>query len=284
MKIKRLFSRALRLLLVTIGSLAGALLPFSASAAPEYGPAHGTLLIVGGGPLQGTGIQEKFIELAGGPNAKIIIVPTAGGNRTPGGALKVYEEDKVVSGWKNALGVKNVRVLHTADPKVADTAAFAQPIRDATGVWFDGGRQWNLIDSYHGTLTEQEFHRVLQSVGVIGGSSAGATIQGDFLVRGAVAGSEIMMAPELEHQRGFDFLRRSAIDQHINTRKRWDDLNPVIKRYPLLLGIGLSEKTAIIVTGDRFEVMGREGGGPRRHPDVSAEREALLSALRRRRI
>jgi cyanophycinase-like exopeptidase len=37
---------------------------------------------------------------------------------------------------------------------------------------------------------------------------------------------------------------------------RWDDLIPVIKKYPALLGIGLSEDTAIVVKGDRFEVIG----------------------------
>ena len=64
----------------------------------------------------------------------------------------------------------------------------------------------------------------------------GATIQGDYLVRGAVAGPEIMMAPEPEHQHGFAFLRHSAIDQHINTRNRWDDMAPVMRKYPDLLG------------------------------------------------
>ena len=106
------------------------------------------------------------------------------------------------------------------------------------------------------TLTYREFHNVLARGGVLGGSSAGATIQGDYLVRGAIAGPDIMMTPEKEHERGFNFLRRSAIDQHINTRNRWDDLIPVIKKYPNLLGIGLSEGTAIIVKGDRCEVMG----------------------------
>jgi len=65
------------------------------------------------------------------------------------------------------------------------------------------------------------------------------------------------MTPEPEHERGFNFLRRTAIDQHINARNRWDDLIPVIQKYPELLGIGLSEGTAIIVTGDTFEVMGK---------------------------
>jgi cyanophycinase len=120
-----------------------------------------------------------------------------------------------------------------------------------------GGRQWNIVDSYMNTLTYREFHKVLERGGVIGGSSAGATIQGDYLVRGAIAGPEIMMTPEPEHEHGFNFLRKSAIDQHINTRNRWDDLIPVIKKYPNLLGIGLSEGTAIVVRGDRFEVIGK---------------------------
>jgi cyanophycinase len=223
--------------------------------APEYGPAKGTLLIVGGGPTNNTGIIEKFIELAGGPDANFIIVPTAGGNRGADGKIRVYKEDDVVGSWRKR-GLKNVTMLHTHDPKIADTEEFARPLKDANAVWFDGGRQWNIVDSYANTLTYKAFHKVLERGGVIGGSSAGATIQGAYLVRGAVAGPDIMMTTEPEHQHGFGFLRRSAIDQHINTRMRWDDLIPVIKKYPDLLGIGLSESTAIIVTGDRFEVIG----------------------------
>ena len=222
---------------------------------PEYGPAKGTLVIVGGGNLNGSGISEKFIELAGGPAKKFVIVPTAGGNRNGQGELIAYDEQRIVAPWLR-LGVKNVRMLHTHDPKVADTEAFAAVLRDADAVWFNGGRQWNIVDSYANTLTYREFHKVLERGGVIGGSSAGATIQGDYLVRGAVSGSDVMMTPEPNHERAFKFLRRSAIDQHINTRNRWDDLIPVVKKWPELLGIGLSESTAIIVKGDRFEVMG----------------------------
>ena len=247
------------LLLLTVGivSIAGFDKPGSASAqeAPEYGPASGKLVIVGGGPLNNTGIIEKFIELAGGPDARFVIVPTAGGNKTPTGEIKIYKEEEVIASWKKR-GLKNVRMLHTHDPKVADTEEFAAPLREANAVWFDGGRQWNIVDSYMNTLTYREFHKVLERGGVIGGTSAGATIQGDYLVRGAIAGPDIMMTPEKEHEHGFNFLRKSAIDQHINTRLRWDDLIPVMKKYPNLLGIGLSEGTAIIVTGDRFEVVG----------------------------
>jgi cyanophycinase len=225
--------------------------------APQYGPANGTLVIVGGGSTRGTGIMEKFVNLAGGIDARIVVIPTAGGNRETNGQIVVYNEAEVLAPWKRQLGLKNVRMLHTHDPKVADTEEFVQPLREANAVWFDGGRQWNLVDSYMNTLAEKEFRKVLVRGGVIGGTSSGATIQGDYLVRGAIAGPEIVMPPEPEHQHGFGFLRRSAIDQHVNTRNRWDDLTPVIQEYPDLLGLGLSEGTAIIVTGDRFEVMGK---------------------------
>jgi cyanophycinase len=237
-------------------ALSLAAFPLSAQQAPEYGPAKGTLVIVGGGSTDGTGIVEKFIELAGGPDKKFVIVPTAGGNRTNDGAIRSYTEAQVIGSWVKR-GLTNVHMLHTHDPKVADTEAFAAVLRDADAVWFNGGRQWNIVDSYAGTLTYCEFHNVLARGGVIGGSSAGATIQGEYLVRGDTSGPNVMMTEEPTHQKGFEFLRKSAIDQHINARNRWDDLIPVIEKFPNLLGIGLSEGTAIVVTGHTFEVIGK---------------------------
>jgi cyanophycinase len=245
----------------SVAAVAACLVVLGASGAAgqeatEYGSAKGTLLIVGGGRLEDTGIYEKFIELAGGADAKFIIVPTAGGNRRQDGTIREYTEEEVVASWLKR-GVKNVRMLHTHDPKVADTEEFVRPLREADAVWFNGGRQWNIVDSYANTMAYKEFHKVLERGGVIGGSSAGATIQGEYLVRGDTSGPNVMMTAETNHQEAFRFLRRTAIDQHINARNRWDDLIPVIQKYPRLLGIGLSEGTAIVVTGDTFEVMGK---------------------------
>jgi cyanophycinase len=228
----------------------------AADAPPEYGPAKGTLYIVGGNMQDSSGVPQKFIELAGGPSKKFVVIPTNGGNRNPDGTLKVYEEEKVLADWKKR-GLTNVVMLHTADPKVADTAEFVKPLLDADAVWFDGGRQWNCVDSYMNTRTVTELWKVLERGGLIGGSSAGATIQSDYLVRGDTSGPDVMMTQEPNHQHGFAFLKHSAIDQHINSRNRWDDLIPVVKKFPEYLGIGLSEDTAIIVRGDRFEVFGR---------------------------
>ena len=230
--------------------------PAALQEAPEYGPAKGALVIVGGGGMDGTGIIEKFIELAGGANAKIVTVPTAGGNRAEDGSIRQYKEEDRIASWLKR-GLKNVKMLHTHDPKVADTPEFVKDLREANAVWFDGGRQWNIVDSYANTLAYKEFHKVLERGGVIGGSSAGATIQGEYLVRGDTSGPNVMMTAEPSHQEAFKFLRKSAIDQHINARNRWDDLIQVIQKYPKLLGIGLSEGTAIVVRGDSFEVLGK---------------------------
>ena len=230
--------------------------PVTAAGVPEYGPAKGALIIVGGNMSNDFGVPQRFIQLAGGPAKRFVIVPTNGGNKNADGTPKVYEAAAVLAPWKKR-GLTNVVMLHTWDPKVADTEAFVAPLLDADAVWFDGGRQWNMVDSYMNTRTLKEFRNVLERGGVIAGTSAGATIQGDYLVRGDTSGADVMMTSEPNHQHGFAFLKHAAIDQHINTRNRWDDLIAVIKKYPHYLGLGLSEDTAIVVTGDRFEVIGR---------------------------
>ncbi len=152
-------------------------------------------------------------------------------------------------------GARNLAVLNTPDPKVADSQAFAQRLRAARGVWFAGGRQWRLADAYLGTRTQRELFALLGRGGVIGGTSAGATIQGSYMVRGAVEGNTVMMAPG--HEQGLGFLRGVAVDQHIIARHREGDLAAVIKARPELLGIGIDEGTAIEVHGDTATVLGR---------------------------
>lgn len=218
----------------------------AALGAATIGPSKGALVIVGGGKV-GPQIVDRFVALAGGADAHFVVIPTAGEDAQidPEANRKKFME---------RFGVKNVTVLHTRDRAKADTEEFGAPLRSASGVWFDGGRQWRLVDSYLGTRTEREVKAVLERGGVVGGSSAGATIQGSYLVRGAPSGNSIMMSPG--HEQGFGLIRDVAIDQHLLTRKRQKDLIPVIEAHPDLLGIGLDESTAIVVQGDRFTVIG----------------------------
>jgi cyanophycinase len=214
--------------------------------AAEIGPSKGSLVIVGGS-MQDPAIFGRFLELAGGPDAPIVIIPTAGSGE---------DYDQYWSGltrYRNA-GAKNLTVLHTRDRAVADTEEFVRPIREARGVFFSGGRQWRLADSYLNTLTHEELFALLDRGGVIGGSSAGATIQGSFLVRGDTKGNTTMIGDHLE---GFGFLKNVGIDQHLLKRNRHFDMIEVIEKHPELLGIGIDEDTAIVVRGDRFEVIGQ---------------------------
>jgi cyanophycinase len=208
------------------------------------GPKKGSLVIVGGGKIPPS-IREKFVALAGGPDANFVYIPTA----TEDQALNLGGDES-----PKLFGLKNLTVLHTRDRNEANTEKFAAPLRKASGVWFGGGRQWRLVDSYLNTLVHKELVALLERGGVIGGSSAGATIQGSYLVRGAREGNQIMMAKGYEV--GLGFLKNAAIDQHINTRKRENDMAEVIAAHPELLGVGLYESTAIVVQGNKFEVIG----------------------------
>lgn len=219
------------------------------AAGATIGPERGTAVVVGGGQM-GPDIRQRFIQLAGGPDALIIDVPTAGGAPTydhNGGGAR---------GWR-AAGAKNVLVLHTIDRKVADSDTFVAHIKRAGGVWFDGGRHFRLVDAYGGTKSEAAFHEVLARGGVVGGSSAGASIQGSFLVRGAPSNNNSIMAYP-GYERGFGFLRGVGIDQHVVARERLPDLaDSIMPKHPELLLISEDEGTAWFVRGDVGEIVGR---------------------------
>ena len=199
-------------------------------------------MAVGGGLSDA--IVDRFIELAGGSDASIVVIPTAGG-------ADRYTDR--VGAFLRQRGAKRITVLHTNDPEVANTDGFVAPLEDARGIWFGGGRQWRLVDAYAGTKTETMFWGVLERGGVIGGSSAGATIQGSYLARGDTKNNQIMMG---DHEQGFGFLSNVTIDQHVLARNRQFDMFVILKEKPRLLGIGIDEKTAIIVQKDQLEVLG----------------------------
>jgi cyanophycinase len=209
------------------------------------GPEKGTLMIVGGGGKSDS-IFAAFIKLAGGLNAPIVVIPTADGNEK-------HDQNSGGAGTFRKLGAANVTVLHTYDKNVANTDSFVQPLLNAKAVWFGGGRQWRLVDAYANTLTEKLLWKLLERDGLIGGTSAGASIQGSFLTRGDSKNNQIMMG---DHQVGFGFVKNIAIDQHVLARNRQFDLFEILKNRPELLGVGLDENMAIIVRGNQFEVLG----------------------------
>ena len=212
----------------------------------KIGPSNGHLVIVGGGGGGGMkDIIRKFVDLAGGSEAEIVVIPTAGGRDE-------YDDDSAGASIMREMA-KKVTVIHTNEREIANSDEFVKPLSSATGVWFGGGRQWRLVDAYKDTRTEELFHEILERGGTIGGSSAGATIQGSYLARGDTKTNQIMMG---DHEEGFGFIRNIAIDQHVLARNRHFDMFDILKNRPELLGISVDERTAIVVKGDQFEVIG----------------------------
>lgn len=212
------------------------------------GPERGTLLVIGGHASDSL-FLPMFQQLVGGPSEPVVIIPTA---RSDEG----MQHDHFVEHQQERFaqyGFQEIHILHTRNREEANSEAFVQPIRDAGGVWFMGGRQWRLSDSYLNTRTHKELQGLLNRGGVIAGSSAGATIQGSYLVRGDTGSNTIMMG---DHEKGLSFIEHVAIDQHLLARNRHFDMFEVLREKPHLLGIGLDENTGIVVEQDSFRVVG----------------------------
>lgn len=212
------------------------------------GPENGHLVIAGGN-LTDSAVFSRFLDLAGGPDAPVVIVATARTDAELEDETFYADQEKRFKGY----GFRNFTFLHIRDRQLADTDEFADSVKKARGVWFLGGRQWRLVDAYAGTQTLEAFYGLLNRGGVIGGSSAGASIQADYLVRGDTKTNTVMMG---DHEEGFGFLTNTAIDQHLLAMNRQFDIFEILDAHPGMLGLGLDENTAIVVHGNTFEVVG----------------------------
>lgn len=213
------------------------------------GPTKGTLLIHGGGEPN-VEFKALFKSLAGGANANIVWIPTA---------LADNELSQLSTPIANhQLFGFPATILHTRSKAIANSDGFVQHLQDATGVFIDGGRQPRLAKAYLHTRTHHELERLLDRRGVIAGGSAGATIQGSFMVRNQGHpnyNQDVMVDPRYTAE-GFGFIKNVAIDQHITEFSREIHLAEVLKKHPELLGVGIDQDTAIIVRGNVFGVIG----------------------------
>ncbi|MDG1853219.1 MAG: cyanophycinase [Verrucomicrobiales bacterium] len=207
----------------------------------------GTLIIIGGGPMPRS-VTKRFIQIAGGNQASIVVLPTA----VPDSMVK---DSGFMANAFRKFGAKEVTVLSKRTLSEVDGDEYLQILKRATGIWFGGGRQWRFVDAYHDTKALGLMHDVLKKGGVIMGSSAGASIQAEYLVRGNPLGNQDMMAEGYE--KGLGFLKGVAIDQHFAERDRFKDLASVVDRFPQILGIGIDEGTALIVKGPVGLVQGK---------------------------
>jgi cyanophycinase len=214
---------------------------------------RGSLIAVGGGESanitkDSLKIIEKFLELSGGLNKARIILMTVATDK-PEDAQQRYED------VFDRLKFKNFEVVNIADRSESFDESILEKIKNATGLYFTGGNQLHVTALTGGTplhkLILDKFNRGL----TIGGTSAGAMMMSSSTLLSGASD----LAPGLnsvEVAPGMELLDSSIIDTHFSQRGRHGRLLSSVAHNPQVLGIGIDERTAIIVQGDKFEVIG----------------------------
>jgi cyanophycinase len=211
----------------------------------------GHLLVIGGAEdkYNERRILKKFLELAGGDNAEVLIVPVA--SDFPEFAADVYTQ-----AFRN-LGVRNPRVLRATSRQDVAQADAEKLLDGVTGIFMTGGDQMRLVSVLGGTKIAEKMRRMVRETGIVmAGTSAGAAAMStSMIVRGEATSHPHKNAVKLSP--GLGFLKNIIIDQHFTERGRISRLITAVSYNPYNLGIGIDENTAIILNGNGvLEVFG----------------------------
>jgi cyanophycinase len=242
---------ALSLAIPLIGAV---LLGPSPAAAAQARPAPGALVVVGGGGTPAEVISHA-IELAGGVDARIVVLPQASATATAGeSTVRMFEEAgarRVVN--RRFAGSPGTDELPGPWPTIEETAA---AIRDADLIWFPGGGQGRLKRSLDDAgLTEliRERHR---EGTVVGGTSAGAAVMAAVMITGDGYDLEAITTGSTHVAEGLGLWPEALVDQHFLKRQRNNRLLSAVIDHPDLVGVGIDERTAVIVEPGSLRVMG----------------------------
>lgn len=199
-------------------------------------------------------VLRRFVELAGGKAAKIVVIPTA--SEIPEEIAPEYIE------VFNALGARSVAVLEVKAREDANGNASLELLEGASGIFITGGAQSRLVSLLAGTLT-MECIRTRNADGVVvAGTSAGASILASHLMVGGTglagkSGSAAARKGMVELAAGFGLLQDIIVDQHFSERGRMGRLLSIYAANPGLLSVGLDEDTAVVIDREgMLEVMG----------------------------
>lgn len=218
--------------------------PGQLEAGGTFGPEKGWLVVSGGEEPVLPAVTQRFVSLAGGPKAHIVLIPTAM-QKPPEQEIEAYKK------WLNA---KDITVLDTHDPAVANSDAFVAPLRTATGVWFTGGDESNIVNAYVGTLVQKELKGVLARGGVVGGSSAGAIVLGAI---GLIPPKRSPSGFVPMDNRTFGLVRNVFIIPHVIQMDWKNRMAEGMAAYQGLLGIGVDAGAAIVIHGNQCQVIGK---------------------------
>jgi cyanophycinase len=209
-----------------------------------------TLLVIGGAEdrVGKATVLRRFVRLAGGRRADIVLVPTASSF-----------QDEVTDSYTDVftrLGAPAPKVVNPATRQDAHDPEAVALLDSATGIFLSGGSQLKLSQRFPGTPLGEALHRAHDRGAVIGGTSAGASIMSQFMISMGDEG----ITPRQRHSQlsaGLGLLEGVIIDQHFAQRSRYGRLMSMVAASPNLIGIGIDEDTAIEVRDKRtFTVHG----------------------------
>lgn len=239
--------------------IALALLFLLATSATANAQSRGTLMIMGGGPWHDE-VQKRFVELAGGGNGLILVLPMASASTDSGKSS--------VKGWEELGGRARALVVNHDEAMRADTGAL---FKGVTGIWFGGGDQSRLTAAIAGTPVEAAIrNRYLKAGAVVGGTSAGAAVMSRIMITGderrfgglrpSRDSTQSFITIDRQNvvtSEGFGYIDHAIIDQHFVRRRRHNRLVSLVLENPQFVGAGIDESTAIEVRPDgTWKVLG----------------------------
>ena len=214
--------------------------------------ARGWIVPIGGAEerLRDGAILRRFVELAGGGEARVAVIPTA--SRRP-------EAGREYDALFRSMGVAAVRVLRIEQRADAEEVAALEALAEASGVFLTGGDQLRLSTLLGGTSAARLLRRRNAAGVTVAGTSAGASFLAEHMIARGVEGPTprpdmVSLAP------GLGLTNRFVIDQHFRERDRLGRLLTALAYNPFAIGIGLDEDTAAFYgPDDRLEVVGSGG-------------------------
>jgi cyanophycinase len=201
----------------------------------------GTLVVVGGGNT-GPDIVAKTLELAGGRNAIVAVLPQSSAEPDAG--------DDSVTMWREA-GARSAEKVSFADRGTASAA-----LERATLIWMPGGDQTRFMKAIDGTGLDEVIRARYRAGAVVGGTSAGAAVISEAMITGD-ADLQSLTAQKTVIAKGLGLWPEVIVDQHFLKRQRDNRLISAVIDHPTLVGVGIDESTAVIVHGGSFDVVGR---------------------------
>ena len=234
-------------LLAVLGMVIGCARAADVAETPHGAPRGGHLVLIGGGSKPPDAMR-LFVHLAGGPAARIVVLPLASGESREAG------EDYETS--FHALGAGLVRTVHVDDRRDALREPYVEAVRTATGVFFSGGDQSRIASRLLDTPMLIALREMKARGGVVGGTSAGTACQSEVMLIGA-GNERVLVEHNIAVTRGIGLVDFAIMDTHFVARGRQMRLTSAVLEHPSLLGIGVDEGTAAWLRPDgTMQVLG----------------------------